>query len=437
MIVYKFGGTSVGKPERMHAIAKLIAKDSNPKIVVLSALSGTTNSLVAIGEQLLSNNKEAASVLIKDLEKHHKDFIKELYSDDENDKKASEIVDKYFTEIKALAHIPDFNEGNNKTLLAYGEILSTNIFTIYLNEINVKASLLNSLDFMRIDEDGEPDIDYITSELTPLIKAGGIYITQGFICRNKAGQTDNLRRGGSDYTASLIGAGINAEEVQIWTDIDGMHNNDPRIVKNTKPISHLTFDEAAELAYFGAKILHPSSILPAQKRGIPVKLKNTMEPSAEGTTISGTGSEGDIKAIAAKDGITAIKIKSTRMLLAYGFLRKVFEVFEKYKTSIDMITTSEVAVSLTIDNDQNLQQVIKELENFGTVALDKNQTIICIVGSMVSEKKGLVKKIFNALSDVPVRMVSYGGSRNNISLLINSEHKEQALVNLNKGLFDS
>jgi len=435
MIVYKFGGTSVGKPERMHAIASLISRDTESKIVVLSALSGTTNSLVAIGDQLLTNNKEAATLLINSLHKHYEDFIAALYSNELSKKKARVIIDKYFKEIEALALIPDFNEGNNKTLVAYGEIMSTNIFYLYLQEIGQTAYLLPALEFMRLTEEGEPDMNFLSTQLKPLIKTPGVYITQGFICKNSAGQTDNLKRGGSDYTASLIGGGINAKEVQIWTDIDGMHNNDPRIVDNTHPIAHLTFDEAAELAYFGAKILHPSSILPAQKVGIPVKLKNTMDPDAEGTTISNMTDSGDIKAIAAKDGITAIKIKSTRMLLAHGFLRKVFEIFEKYLTSIDMITTSEVAVSLTIDNDKYLNQIVKELEAFGTVGIDKDQTIVCIVGSMVSEKQGVLKKIFDALSDVPVRMVSYGGSKNNISILVNSEDKNKALLNLNAGLF--
>ncbi len=435
MIIYKFGGTSVGKPERMHAIAQLLQKDNADKIVVLSALSGSTNTLVAIGEQLYKNNKDAAVNLIKGLKNHYQEFINALYATSENKVTANETINNFFKEIDALALIPDFNEGNNKTLLAYGELMSTNLFTIYLKEIGQKATLLNALDFMVLNEDGEPDLEKIRSNIKSFISESGLYITQGFICRNHKGQTDNLRRGGSDYTASLIGAATKAQEVQIWTDIDGMHNNDPRIVKNTKPIAHLTFDEAAELAYFGAKILHPSTILPAQKEGIPVKLKNTMDPEAEGTTISTEGTGGDIKAIAAKDGITAIKIKSSRMLLAHGFLRRVFEIFEKHRTSIDMITTSEVAVSVTIDNDQNLKAIINELEQFCTVAIDKEQTIVCIVGSLVSEKKGLVKQIFNALSDVPVRMVSYGGSRNNISILINSNDKEQALINLNEGLF--
>jgi len=435
MIVYKFGGTSVGKPERMHSIAKLISREDSPKIIVLSAVSGTTNSLVAIGEQLTADNKDAAGLLIKSLKNHYADFINQLYTSSEFKSKAEEIVTKYFEQIEALALIPDFNEGNDKTLVAYGEILSTNLFYLYLSETKISSQLISAYDFMHLNEEGEPDLEDIGTKLKPLVKGGSIFITQGFICKNYHGQTDNLKRGGSDYTASLIGAAINADEIQIWTDIDGMHNNDPRIVDNTRPISQLTFDEAAELAYFGAKILHPTSILPAQLKGVPVKLKSTINPTAEGTTISNLASTSDVKAIAAKDGITAIKIKSSRMLLAYGFLRRVFEVFEKYKTSIDMITTSEVAVSLTIDDSKKLSSIKEELENFGSVEIDNEQTIICMVGSLVSQKQGVLKKIFDSLSDVSVRMVSYGGSKNNISLLINSRDKELALNNLNKGLF--
>ena len=435
MIVYKFGGTSVGKPDRMRSIAKIISSDSENKIVVLSALSGTTNTLVSIGDQLMSGNRDTARVLIDSLKDHYEGFVNELYNSQHKKAEARVIVSKYFQEIDALSQIPDFNPGNHKTLLAFGELLSTNIFTLFLQELNIQASLINAFDFMKITADSEPDLHFLEEKIRPFIQQDGVYITQGFICKNHLGQTDNLKRGGSDYTASLIGAAINASAIEIWTDIDGMHNNDPRVIDNTKPISHLTFDEAAELAYFGAKILHPSSILPAQEKSIPVKLKNTMNPEAAGTTISSTGSGADITAIAAKDDITAIKIKSTRMLLAYGFLRKVFQVFEDYKTSIDMITTSEVAVSLTIDNDQYLKAIKKELTQFGTVAVDANQSIICLVGSMVSEKKGVLKKIFDALGDVPVRMVSYGGSRNNISLLVNSQDKKKALINLNEGLF--
>lgn len=425
-------------PERMHKVSDLITADKEPKIVVLSAVSGTTNALVEIGELLLSRKQVEAKSKVASLKKHYENFIEGLYSTPEGKNQGIEIIETYFSDINALAHIPDFNLGNNKTILAYGEILSTNLFHQYLLEKGVPNVLLPALDFMTIDEDGEPEIEKISKGLKEMIndKPESLYITQGFICRNHEGKTDNLQRGGSDYTASIIGAAIDADEVQIWTDIDGMHNNDPRVVKNTFPISELTFDEAAELAYFGAKILHPSSILPAQKYGVPVRLKSTIDHEAPGTVISNISGDIDVKAIAAKDGITAIKIKSTRMLLAHGFLRRIFEIFEKYKTSIDMITTSEVAVSVTIDQPRYLDQIVEELKHFGLVEVDKNQTIICIVGSMVSAKKGVLKRIFNSVSDIPVRMVSYGGSKNNISLLIDSSYTAETLKALNKGLFE-
>lgn len=438
MFVYKFGGTSVGMPERMHKVSGLITSDEESKIVVLSAVSGTTNSLVEIGELLLSRKQDEAKSKVASLKKHYHNFIEGLFSTDEGKEKGEEIIEKYFTEMNALTLIPDFNQGNNKTMLAYGEILSTNLFHQYLLESGIQNVLLPALDFMTIDRDGEPEIVEISKKLKPILaeNPSQLYITQGFICRNHEGKTDNLQRGGSDYTASIIGAAIEAEEVQIWTDIDGMHNNDPRIVERTFPIRELTFDEAAELAYFGAKILHPSSILPAQKYGIPVRLKSTLDHEAPGTVISNISSDLDVKAIAAKGGITAIKIKSTRMLLAHGFLRRIFEIFEKYKTSIDMITTSEVAVSVTIDQLKYMDQIVEELKHFGVVEVDENQTIICIVGSMVSAKTGVLKRIFDSVSNIPVRMVSYGGSKNNISLLIDSGYTSEMLKALNKGLFE-
>ncbi len=390
MVIYKFGGTSVGAPERMQKVARLITADDEPKIVVLSAVSGTTNKLVEIGNALLEVRKSVAREAIGRLREEYDEFIEGLYSTDEGKKKGETILNNFFEDLGALAGIPDFNDGNYKTLLAIGELLSTNLFNAFLIEQNIRSVLLPALDFMSIDQNGEPEIPRISEKLKAILAMNpgeNLFITQGFICRNAHGQTDNLQRGGSDYTASLIGAAINAREVQIWTDIDGMHNNDPRIVENTRPISALTFDEAAELAYFGAKILHPSSIQPAQKFGIPVWLKSTLDENAYGTLIGEPTDEVKIKAIAAKDNITAIKIKSSRMLLAHGFLRKVFEIFEKYATSIDMITTSEVAVSLTIDNTSHMDKIIKELETFGQVAVDPNMSIICIVGHMISEKK--------------------------------------------------
>ncbi|MDH5598672.1 MAG: aspartate kinase [Cyclobacteriaceae bacterium] len=439
MIVYKFGGTSVGLPERMHKVAQIINKDSQKKIVVLSAVAGTTNTLVQIGENLQLKKISDAQEKVHYLKNHYRNYIDHLYSTDEKKAEAKVITDEIFETISYIIK-DDFSVESEKKLLAQGEIISTNLFHLYLKEIGVSNLLINALDYMYINEAGEPDFEIIKGKLNSKLSSNPsveLFITQGFICKNTEGKIDNLKRGGSDYSASIIGAVTESSEVQIWTDIDGMHNNDPRIVRNTHPIAELSFDEAAELAYFGAKILHPSSILPAQQYQIPVRLKNTMNESAPGTLISKNSIKGSVKAIAAKDGITAIKIKSTRMLLAYGFLRKVFEIFEKYKTSIDMITTSEVAVTLTIDNQTHLQSIIAELEEFGYVEVDKDMTIICVVGNMVSETKGVVRKIFNSLSDIPIRMVSYGGSRYNISMLINSGYKHEALNNLNQGLFDN
>lgn len=442
MLVLKFGGTSVGKPERMKKIGDLVLSTSGQKIVVLSALSGTTNALVSIGDYLIAGNLDAAEKEIAALEKHYQTFIKELYTSESFQAVGQEIVSRYFIFIRLLAagH-PDSYRGDVKSyreLLAQGELISTELFYQHLQERKVNSRLLPALHFMSIDENEEPELEKIGQRLNPLLSSlqhVDIIITQGYICRNHRNEIDNLKRGGSDYTASLIGSAILAEEIQIWTDIDGMHNNDPRIVTKTFPISELTFDEASELAYFGAKILHPSTIVPAQKYNVPVRLKNTMDEKAPGTIISDKGKEGSFKAVAAKDGITAIKIKSSRMLMAYGFLRRVFEVFEQYKTPIDMISTSEVAVSLTIDTNTQLDKILNELTSFGTVDVDKDQTIICIVGHNIGKHEGVLQKVFAALEKIPVRMVSVGGSSNNISVLVGSEYKIPALVALNTGLF--
>jgi aspartate kinase len=436
MKVLKFGGTSVGKPERMHSIAKLI-KGSDRKLVVLSAVSGTTNALVAISEALCSGNTSKGSELTSQLFEPYYEFVKNLYSSSKAAENGKKIIDTHYDFVKSFIGKP-FGEKETKILLAEGELISTALFQEYLLEIGYSSVLLPALDFMRIDADNEPVLSFIENHLGKAIAQfpdAQYFITQGYIARNPEGEIDNLKRGGSDYTASLVGAAIRAEEVQIWTDIDGMHNNDPRIVKKTFPIAALTFDEAAELAYFGAKILHPSTILPAKKFQIPVRLLNTMQPEAKGTVIADQTSDRDIKAIAAKDGIIAIKIKSTRMLLAYGFLRRVFEVFEKYKTPIDMITTSEVAVSVTIDEPKNLSAIVNELQTFCTLEIDKEQTIVCIVGDFLADKPGLVNKIFDALKNIPIRMISYGGSKNNVSLLIHSSDKNAALNTLNDGVF--
>ncbi len=438
MLVLKFGGTSVGKPERMRKIADLLLSTPGKKIVVLSALSGTTNTLVRIGDHLLAQSTDAAAREISDLEKHYEAFIKDLFSTEAYKAIGQEIVSRYFSLFRLLA-AGRFDDRSYRELLAQGELISTELFYHHLQERKISSRLLPALHFMSIDENNEPELDKISERLKPLITTLGnvdILVTQGYICRNNKNEIDNLKRGGSDYTASLIGAAIRASEIQIWTDIDGMHNNDPRVVKKTFPIAELTFDEASELAYFGAKILHPSTIVPAQRFGVPVRLKNTMDEKAAGTLISDKGTAGQFKAIAAKDDITAINVKSSRMLLAYGFLRKVFEVFEKYKTPIDMVSTSEVAVSVTIDDAKELSKIEEELRNLGSIEVDRNQTIICIVGNRLAEKEGVLKQVFSSLQPIPVRMVSFGGSNNNISILLDTANKEKALNLLNEGLFD-
>ncbi|MFY8026102.1 MAG: aspartate kinase [Sediminibacterium sp.] len=437
MKVMKFGGTSVGKPERMHEVAKLITRDTDHKIVVLSALSGTTNSLVEISNFLAQGNREGAKNTIEKLHDHYKQFILQLVQNEESQKKANQIIAEHFEFLHIILRI-SFSEALNKDILAQGELMSTKLFSVYLSEIGVDHELLPALEFMSIDVNEEPQLGAIRIKLNDLIRKHSdkkILVTQGYICKNARGEVDNLKRGGSDYTASLVAAASNASVCEIWTDIDGMHNNDPRIVNKTVAIEQLSFDEAAELAYFGAKILHPTCIWPAQQENVPVKLLNTMQPDAPGTVITKEAGSVGVKAVAAKDGIIAIKIKSSRMLLAYGFLRKVFEVFEKYKTSIDMITTSEVAVSVTIDSDLFLEDIVRELEPFGTVDVDKGQTIVSIVGNEISQTDHVLQKLFDALNEVPVTMVSYGGSAHNISLLVPQDYKTKTLQLLNAGLF--
>lgn len=437
MKVLKFGGTSVGSPDRIKKLLDII----NPKerqIVVLSAVSGTTNSLVEISQAYLAGDKPKAAELIAALKAKYDVFINELFSTEQGLNNGKELIDYHFNLISSFAN-EHFTPVEEKVILAQGELISTTLYHFYLTEIAIPSKLLPALDFMKIDEDNEPVVDFITSHLQPMLDKypeNTLFITQGYICRNSFGETDNLRRGGSDYTASLIGAAIGADEVQIWTDIDGMHNNDPRIVKGTKPIAQLSFDEAAELAYFGAKILHPQSVFPAQKYKVPVRLLNTMEPTAPGTLITNESERGKIKSIAAKDGITAIRIQSSRMLLAYGFLRRVFEVFERYKTPIDMITTSEVAVSVTIDDTRNLGEIIKELNSFGTVEVDHEQTIVCVVGDFGADKHGFAARVLESLKHIPLRMISYGGSNYNISLLLGDSNKVEALRSLHHRLFE-
>ena len=438
MKIMKFGGTSVGKPERMHQVSQLITKDSEPTIVVLSALSGTTNSLVGISDALAKLDKQGAITIIDTLEKHYRSFIIDLLKSDELRAKANAIIDEHFEFLKITQRI-SLSDALNKDILAQGELMSTKLFSLYLDQEHIEHALIPALEFMRLDANEEPDLLTIREKLQLTLAAHPtkkLFITQGYICRNAKGEVDNLKRGGSDYTASLIAAAVKASVCEIWTDIDGMHNNDPRVVDKTVAIEQLSFDEAAELAYFGAKILHPTCIWPAQQENIPVKLLNTMQPSAAGTVIKKEAGTVGVKAVAAKDGIIAVKIKSSRMLLAYGFLRKIFEVFEKYKTPIDMITTSEVAVSVTIDSDLHLAEIVAELSNIASVEIETDQTIVSIVGNEIAQTSSVLKKLFDAIDEVPVTMVSYGGSAHNISLLLPSTYKTKTLQLINKGLFN-
>ena len=434
----KFGGTSVGSPERMKNVASLITQPGEPVFIVLSAMSGTTNSLVEISDYLYKKNTDGANEVINNLEKKYIAHVSKLYSTEEFQTKTLDFLREEFNYLRSFTK-DIFTSFEEKAIVAQGEIMSTNMMANYLQEQGVKAVLLSALDFMRTDKNGEPDLQYIKEKLDNVMKSNPdyqIYVTQGFICRNAYGEVDNLLRGGSDYTASLIGAALTAEEIQIWTDIDGMHNNDPRVVEKTEAIRQLNFEEAAELAYFGAKILHPTCVQPAKYAGIPVRLKNTMQPEAEGTIIDNVLMRGKIKAVAAKDNITAIKIKSSRMLLATGFLRKVFEIFESYQTPIDMIATSEVGVSMSIDNDTHLSDIVNELKKYGTVTVDTDMCIICVVGDLDWSNLGFETLTMEAMKSVPVRMISYGGSNYNISFLIREADKKRALQSLSDVLFN-
>ena len=437
MKVMKFGGTSVGTPQRMKEVTALVTKSGEPVFVVLSAMSGTTNSLVEISDYLYKKNPDGANEVINGLERKYMKHLDELYTKDEYRTQTAEFLRDEFNYLRSFTK-ELFTSFEEKTIVAQGEMMSTNMVVNYMKEIGINAVLLNALDFMRTDKNAEPDPVYIKEKLAAQIEqnpGAQVYITQGFICRNAYGEIDNLQRGGSDYTASLIGAALNAEEIQIWTDIDGMHNNDPRVVDHTQPVHQLQFEEAAELAYFGAKILHPTCVQPAKYAGIPVRLLNTMDPDAEGTTISNATEYGKIKAVAAKDNLTAIKIKSSRMLLATGFLRKVFEIFESYQTPIDMVCTSEVGVSMSIDNSSHLGEIMDELKKYGTVTVDTGMCIICVVGDLDWQNVGFESKVMDAMKDIPVRMISYGGSNYNISFLIREEDKKRALQSLSDNLF--
>ncbi|MBQ6652146.1 MAG: aspartate kinase [Prevotella sp.] len=437
MKVMKFGGTSVGTPERMKHVASLIVESGEPTFVVLSAMSGTTNSLVEITDYLYKKNPEGANEVINQLEKEYTQHVEELFSTTEAKEKMQAFLHEEFDYLHSFTK-DLFTSFEEKSVVAQGEILSTNMMVGYMQEQGIDAVLLSALDFMRTDKNAEPDPQYIKEKLASVMsehQGHQIYVTQGFICRNAYGEVDNLLRGGSDYTASLIGAALPADEIQIWTDIDGMHNNDPRIVDNTEAIRQLNFEEAAELAYFGAKILHPTCVQPAKYAGIPVRLKNTLDPQAEGTIIDNVLVRGKIKAVAAKDNIIAIKIKSSRMLLATGFLRKIFEIFESYQTPIDMIATSEVGVSMSIDNDSHLNDIVDELKQYGTVTVDSDMCIVCVVGDLDWSNLGFETLALDAMRNIPVRMISYGGSNYNISFLIRKADKKRALQSLSDVLF--
>lgn len=438
MIVMKFGGTSVGSPVRMKHVASLITNSGKPVFVVLSAMSGTTNSLIEISDYLYKKNPEGANDVINRLEKAYMKHVEELYSTEKWKNETKIFLQNEFNYLRSFTK-DLFTSFEEKSIVAQGEIMSTNMVTNYLKECGYNAVLLSALDFMRTDKNSEPDSSYIKDKLQNLLEQNPgqqVYITQGFICRNAYGEIDNLLRGGSDYTASLAGAAINADEIQIWTDIDGMHNNDPRVVDKTEAVRQLHFEEAAELAYFGAKILHPTCVQPAKYAGIPVRLLNTMDPAAPGTIINNETVTGKIKAIAAKDNIVAIKIKSSRMLLATGFLRKVFEIFESYQTAIDMITTSEVGVSMSIDNDAHLNDIVAELKKYGTVTVDRDMCIICVVGDLDWSNVGFETLATDAMKNIPVRMISYGGSNYNISFLVKESDKKRALQSLSDTLFN-
>ena len=438
MKVMKFGGTSVGTAERMKGVAKLVTRSGEPTFVVLSAMSGTTNSLVEISDYLYKKNPEGAQEVINQLEKKYMGHVEELYSTDEMKKKTAEFLRKEFNYLRTFTK-DTFTSFEEKIVVAQGEVMSTNMVTNYLNEQGVKTVLLDALTFMRTDKNSEPDMPFIKENLDRVMRTHQgyrIYITLGFVCKNAYDEVDNLQRGGSDYTASLIGAAMMSDEIQIWTDIDGMHNNDPRIVEKTDAVHQLNFEEAAELAYFGAKILHPTCVQPAKYAGVPVRIKNTMDPDAEGTVIDNVLVRGKIKAVAAKDNITAIKVKSSRMLLATGFLRKVFEIFETYSTPIDMVTTSEVGVSVTIDKTANLTKIMDELKKYGTVTVDSDMCIICVVGDLDWSNVGFETLVTDAMQNIPVRMISYGGSNYNISFLIREQDKKRALQNLSAKLFN-
>ena len=433
--VLKFGGTSVGSAQNMKRVAEIV-RHEQATITVLSAMSGTTDALVQISKLAADKNLTEIEKVIDTLRKKYTTCIEGLL--ETHREQALERMELSWATIRNAATFfhPYTSE---RTIISQGELLTSAIFTYYMIESGSEALYLTAPEFMVMDADKKVDTKLLREKLTSLIEdKSKFYITQGFICTNSKGEIDNLGRGGSDYSAALMGAAINAAQVQIWTDIDGMHNNDPRYVDHTFPIRTMSFSEAAELAYFGAKILHPSTIQPCQDQNSPVLLKNTMDPDAPGTTISNNedANAESFHAVAAKDNITVIRIYSARMLMAYGFLRKVFEVFEQYRTPIDMITTSEVAVSLTIDNDENLDKIVGALSSLGKIEIERNNSIVCVVGRLEHSVTGLAARVLDSIRQIPLKMISYGASHHSITMLINTADKKQTLQYLNDYLFE-
>lgn len=438
MKVLKFGSAAIGSVDKIQAVASIVEKEKN-NIIVLSSIKGTAETLAEISKYLYNKNQEGAFELINQLDDTYTSLISDLFETEEYRVKALKFIRWRIDYIRSFSK-DLFTLFEERIVMSQGELISTDIFSFYFSERGTKAITIPALDFVRTDKNSVPDQDFLKEQLGPLLNVSedvDLFMTQGYICRNVYGEIDDLRKGGSDYTASLIGSSLKLEEIQIWADVDVMQNNDSRYIKGTKAIRKLNFDEAAELTYFGEKILHPSSILPAKIANVPVRLKNTMNPDAEGTLISNDTDPGVIKAVAAKEGITVIQVRSAKMLLAHGFLRRILEVFDDYQTPIDMLTTSEVGVSITIDDARRLRDITDDLKKYGTVSVDEDMAIVCVIGDLNWLNIGFESQIADALKDIPIRMISYGGSNYNMSFLVRKKDKEKSLNLLNNKLFNS
>lgn len=432
----KFGGTSVGTAERIKHVATLI-QDGERNIVVISAMGSTTNVLVDIANCFYHKEPDEAKHILEQMRQGYAAEIDKLYDKPETKEKAQALIDSCLDTVWSFAKGP-FTMFDEKTIVAQGELMSAGMVAFYLEEQGVPAVHLPALDFMRITKDSEPDMEYIEHKLQMRLDPYPetlIFITEGFICRNAFGEIDNLLRGGSDYSASIIGAAIHAREIQIWTDIDGLHNNDPRFVRHTVPVRQLNFDEAAKLAHFGAKILHPECIEPAKRYNIPVRLLNTFTPDAPGTLISNFAEKGRIKAVAAKDGIIYIKILSMRVYPNPEFLNRVFDSFARYRVPVDLISTSEASVSVAVEENKCPMDAIHAIERFALIQIDRGMVIVCVVGDLEWQNIGFEARIINALKDIPIRMISYGGSSSNVSLVLRASDKVRALEALNSRVF--